>query len=77
MCGLRDDRRDGLRLRHVDDVTPLASTTVEPARLDIARCASGGIIWSSVDTRYQLGFVLHAGSVIASTPLILGYELFR
>src|SRR5215831_20082708 len=46
---------------------PLASTTVEPARLDIARCASGGIILSSVDTRYQLGFVLHAGT--DTTPL--------
>jgi hypothetical protein len=34
----------------------LASATVEPARLDIARCASGGIILSFVDTRYQLGF---------------------
>src|SRR6185369_1977983 len=51
---------------------PLTSTTVEPARLDIARWASGGIILSSVVTRYQLGFVFHAGSVIAppraSTP---------
>src|SRR6266436_4501181 len=51
---------------------PLTSTTVEPARLDIARCASGGIILSSVETRYQLGFVRHAGWVIAplsaSTP---------
>src|SRR5216684_92863 len=51
---------------------PLTSTTLEPARLDIARWASGGIILSSVVTRYQLGFVLHAGSLIvppsASTP---------
>src|SRR6185369_5394134 len=44
---------------------PFASTTVEPARFDIARCASGGIILSSVETRYQLGLVLHAGSVTA------------
>src|SRR6476646_1764137 len=44
---------------------PLASTTVEPARFDIARCASGGIILSSVVTRYQLGFVFQAGSVTA------------
>src|SRR5260370_41475853 len=44
---------------------PLASTTVEPARLDIERWASGGIILSSVVTRYQLGLVLHAGSLIA------------
>src|ERR1700726_4774340 len=51
---------------------PFTSTTVEPARLDIARCASGGIILSSVAIRYQLGFFLHAGSLIlplrASTP---------
>src|SRR5215510_6404186 len=51
---------------------PFASTTVEPARFDIARCASGGIILSSVATRYQLGFVLHAGwltaPLSASTP---------
>src|SRR5213593_4682536 len=44
---------------------PLTSTTVEPARFDIARWASGGIILSSVDTRYQLGFVFHAGWLIA------------
>src|SRR2546423_14437555 len=51
---------------------PLASATVEPARLDMKRCASGGIILSSVATRYQLGLVFHAGSLIlpprASTP---------
>src|SRR2546429_10031667 len=44
---------------------PLTSTTVAPARLDMARCASGGIILSSVVTRYQLGLVLHAGWLIA------------
>src|SRR5262245_4848699 len=48
------------------------STTVEPARRDIARCASGGIIRSSVVTRYQLGLVFHAGAptapLIAPTP---------
>src|SRR6266850_8304616 len=43
----------------------LTSRTVEPARLDMARWASGGIILSSVVTRYQLGLVLHAGSLIA------------
>src|SRR5438128_5050355 len=41
-------------------------------RLDMRRWAAGGIILSSVDTRYQLGFLFHAGSVIvppsASTP---------
>src|SRR5262245_64968657 len=31
----------------------------------MARCTSGGIIRSSVDTRYQLGFFFHAASVIA------------
>src|SRR5207249_7713713 len=44
---------------------PLTSTTVAPARLDMARWASGGIILSSVVSRYQLGLVLHAGSLIA------------
>src|ERR1700757_5294862 len=44
---------------------PLTSTTVAPACLDIARWASGGIILSSVVTRYQLGLVRHAGSLIA------------
>src|ERR1700676_5317831 len=44
---------------------PLTSTTVAPARLDMARWASGGIILSSVVSKYQLGFVLHAGSLIA------------
>src|SRR3954452_24008288 len=38
----------------------------------MARCAGGGIMWSSVATRYQLGFARHAGSVTvplsASTP---------
>jgi hypothetical protein len=43
----------------------VTSEIVEPARFDIARCASGGIILSSVETRYQLGFVLHAGSLTA------------
>ena len=63
--GLRDERRNGLRLRHIDGVTAFASATVAPARFAIARCASGGIIRSSVDTRYQLGFVFHAGSLTA------------
>src|SRR5262245_63136128 len=31
----------------------------------MARCASGGIIRSSVETRYQLGLAFHAGSVTA------------
>src|SRR3981081_62466 len=43
---------------------PLTSTTVAPARLDMARWASGGIILSSVVTMYQLGFAFHAGSLI-------------
>src|SRR4051812_47465529 len=43
---------------------PLTSTTLDPARLDIARWASGGIILSSVVTRYQLGFVSQAGSLM-------------
>src|SRR5258705_4895310 len=51
---------------------PLTSTTVEPARLDMACWASGGIPLSSVAMRYQLGLALHAGSLIfplrAATP---------
>src|SRR5678816_3693624 len=51
---------------------PLASVTVAPARADMERCAAGGIILSSVATRYQLGFFFHAGSLMvplsASTP---------
>jgi hypothetical protein len=38
---------------------------VAPARFAIARCASGGIILSSVATRYQLGFDFQAGSYTA------------
>src|SRR5262249_39708385 len=34
------------------------------ARFDIARCAGGGIIRSSVAIRYQLGFFRQAGVVI-------------
>jgi hypothetical protein len=45
---------------------PLASTVDEPASLDISRRAGGGIILSSVATRYQLGFFFQAGSLIAS-----------
>jgi hypothetical protein len=43
---------------------PLTSKAVKPARLDINRWASGGIILSSVLITYQLGFVFQAGSVI-------------
>src|SRR5258705_6597343 len=39
--------------------------TVEPARSDMKRWAGGGIIRSSVATKYQLGLVFHAGSLIA------------
>src|SRR6516165_8637976 len=46
--------------------------TVAPARFDIARWAGGGIIRSSVVTRYQLGFFRQAGVVTfpssAATP---------
>src|ERR1700722_7770776 len=42
---------------------PFASTTVEPARFAIERCASGGIILSAVATRYQLGLTFQAGAV--------------
>src|SRR5690349_8135015 len=39
--------------------------TLAPARSDIKRWAGGGIMRSSVATRYQLGLVFHAGSLIA------------
>jgi hypothetical protein len=41
----------------------LDSTTVEPARFDINCCAGGGIIRSSVATKYQLGFDFHDASL--------------
>src|ERR1700755_2142065 len=44
---------------------PPTSLTVEPARWDINCCAGGGIILSSVTTRYQLGLVFHAGVLTA------------
>src|SRR3989454_12583888 len=51
---------------------PATSIVVALARLDITRWADGGIILSPVVTRYQLGLVRQAGSVIdpprASTP---------
>src|SRR6266540_40867 len=51
---------------------PATSTIVAPARSAIERWAGGGIIRSSVATRYQLGLLRHAGSLIvpprASTP---------
>ena len=71
-CGLLDKISDGLRLGQEHGVTAFDLTTVEPARLDIALWASGGIILSSVVMRNQLGLVLHAGWVMAppsaSTP---------
>jgi hypothetical protein len=51
---------------------PGVSVTVALARSDMARWAAGGIIWSSVATRYQDGLLRQAGSVTApssaSTP---------
>src|SRR5260370_6001294 len=51
---------------------PGTSVMSAPARADIAFCAGYGIILSSATRRYQLGLVLHAGSVMAparaSTP---------
>src|SRR5712691_553145 len=43
---------------------PAVSVTVEPVRSDMARWAAGGIILSSVVTRYQLGLIRQAASVI-------------
>src|SRR6266545_3658554 len=51
---------------------PATSTMVAPARSAIERWAGGGIIRSSVATKYQVGLLRHAGSLIvplrASTP---------
>src|SRR5271166_4430758 len=44
---------------------PASSTVFAPARLAIIRWTSTGIILSSVATRYQLGLLFQAGSVIA------------
>src|SRR5258708_27611858 len=44
---------------------PGCSVTVDPARWDMARWAGGGIIRSLAATRYQLGFIRQAGSLIA------------
>src|SRR3954447_1127164 len=43
---------------------PATSIVVALARLDMTRWADGGIILSSVVTRYQLGLGRQAGSVI-------------
>jgi hypothetical protein len=44
---------------------PGASVTVAPMRSDMARWAGGGIILSSLATRYQLGLIRYAASVMA------------
>src|SRR6266404_2438494 len=44
---------------------PETSVTFDPARPDINFWAGSGIILSSVTRRYQLGLLLHAGSVIS------------
>src|SRR5450755_2157964 len=43
---------------------PGASVTVELARSDMARWAGGGIIRSSLATRYQLGLIRQEASLI-------------
>lgn len=45
---------------------PAASTTVGPSRSAIVRCDSGGIIRSSVVTRYQLGLCRQAACITIS-----------
>src|SRR6266481_2444407 len=61
--GFFDQSRHRLRLRYIDRVAALTSTIIAPARFAICRWASGGIILSSVVSRYQLGFAFHAGSL--------------
>src|ERR1700683_576212 len=53
---------------------PGVSVTVALARSDMARWAAGGIMWSSVATRYQDGLLRQAGSVTApfSTSTAVG-----
>lgn len=56
MRSLFDEGSNHLRLRHINGVAAFDLDTVEPARLDIDHRASGGIILSSVVSKYQLGF---------------------
>ena len=51
---------------------PAASTTLDPARFAMNRCAGGGIILSSVATRYQLGLDFHAGWLIVPPAPFVG-----
>ena len=62
--GLGDQRGDGRAAarRRSSGCPPLRRRST-PARSDIVRCAGGGIIRSSVATRYQLGLLRQAGSV--------------
>ena len=55
-------QRRGWRRRRRD--CRAVSVTLVPTRSAIVRCDGGGIMWSSVATRYQLGLLRHAGSVI-------------
>src|SRR5262249_37599266 len=52
------------------------SSSVEPARSDIICWAGGGIILSSVVSRYQLGLLRQAGSLIVP-PRACPYPLIR
>ena len=62
---LLDERGDGLGLGHVDRVAGGNLGDGGPGALGHrARCAGGGIIRSSVVSRYQLGLIRQAASVI-------------
>jgi hypothetical protein len=63
--GLFNESRDSLGLREVDGVAALGLNHRGVRPFGHVRWASGGILLSSVATRYQLGLVLHAGSLIA------------
>jgi hypothetical protein len=62
---LLDHRSDHLRIRDIDRVAVQSFCPTAPARSAMERCASGGIILSSVPTRCQHGFERHAGPVTA------------
>ena len=71
-CSLFDEGDYRRWLRHVDGVAGGDLGHRGTGRADIERWAAGGIIRSSVVSRYQLGLARQAGSVIvppsASTP---------
>jgi hypothetical protein len=79
LSGLFDQRRDRLRLGHVNGVTALDFNDRRACGFDISRWASGGIILSSVASKVPARFRFHAGSLIAplsaATPMALAIAM--